>query len=386
MPEKRVTWISLSKAIALMLVIFVHSTPRDPVSGALTGFILPVFFILYGVTHDNDRHRQNIKSYLKSRFRFLMIPYFLLTILMVVIYAICYPAVNYGFTPLSFGYWSLYGSGPPGRVSHLWFLRTMFIAIVLFSLIDKYLYNKNGFYRFSIIAILPAIGVSLKTLLGVSLVPWGFDSVFIALSFIMIGNEVRRVRHINQWTISPLIDGFTIPISMILFLFLASMNGFVNIGESIYGQSIYIYMMTGLLGTYFLGVLSYHAVNHSKRISVVGIKFNKYSQEIYELHPLLIQLNIQFLSGFAIWRFLTIYPGTPLFLANITTSILLSWVIADLVINRSKVLKFIFCGVSPMTPKVIPVTQPEVEIKEPLIIQDIIVQKTNEELAIAEEA
>ena len=202
----------------------------------------------------------------------------------------------------------------------------------------------------------------------------------------MIGNEVRRIRNIKQWTISPLIDGFTLPISMMLFIFLSSMNGFVNIGEGKYGQSIYIYMITGLLGTYLLGVLSYHAVNHSKRISVVGIKFNKYSQEIYELHPLLIQLNLQFLSGLAIWRFLTIYPGAPLFLVNITASILLSWVIADLVINRSKILKFIFCGVSPITREVKPVVEPEVEIKEPLIVPDVILQKTNDELAIAEEA
>ena len=386
MQEKRVTWISLSKAIALMLVIFVHSTPRDAISGILTGFVLPAFFILYGVTHNNDKHRQNIRSYLQGRFSFLMIPYILLTTVMIVIYAICYPAVNYGVTPLSFVYWSFYGNGPPGRVTHLWFLRTMFLAIVLFTLVDKYLYNKNGIYRFMIIAAAPAIGISFKTILGVELIPWGLDAVFIALSFMMIGNEVRRVRQLKQWTISPLIDGFTIPISVIAFLLITSMNGFVNIGESIYGQSIFYYMITGLLGTYFLGVLSYHAVNHSERISQVGLKFNKYSQEIYELHPLIIQMNIQFLSGLAIWQFLTIYPGAPLFLANITTSILLSWLIAAQVINRSKILKIMFCGIPTIEKKSRAATKPEITIQEPFIIQDYVKHNTNEEIALAEEA
>ncbi len=385
MPDTRITWISLSKTIALMLVIIVHSTPRDSISGILTGFVLPVFFILFGVTHNTNKHRQDIKSYIYSRFRFLMIPYILLTAMMVAIYTICFPFVNYGITPLDFIYWSLYGNGPPGRVTHLWFLRTMFLAIVLFTIIDKYMYNKNGLYRLMIIAIAPAIGTSFKMLLGVDFVPWGLDAVFIALSFMMIGNEIRKIRQIKQWTISPLIDGFTIPISVILFLFLASINGFVNIGESIYGQSIYYYMATGLLGTYALGVLSYHAANLSKRISYIGTKFNKYGQEIYELHPLMIQLNIQLLSGLAIWQFLTIYPGAPLFLANITTSILLSWVIAAQVVNRSRILKFMFCGILDIEPKVQLPIQSDIQIKEELMIQDFTKHKTNEEIAIVEE-
>ena len=215
----------------------------------------------------------------------------------------------------------------------------MFLAIVLFSLVDRFLLNKNGVYRYVVIAVAPAIGVSFKTILGVSLVPWGIDAVFIALSFMMIGSEIRRYRQLKQWTISPLIDGFMIPITVILFLFLTSMNGFVNIGESIYGQFIYYYMATGVLGTYFLSVFSYHATNLSKRITVVAVRFNKYSQEIYEIHPMIIQMNIQFLSGFAIWQYLTFYPGAPLFLANITTSILLSWLLAAKVINKNKYLK-----------------------------------------------
>lgn len=383
MSEKRVTWISLSKSIALILVILVHSTPRDPLSGILTGFVLPAFFILFGVTHNNDKHRQDLRSYLYSRFRSLMIPYFLLTLAMMAIYAISYPHVNLGLSPLDFVYWSLYGNGPPGRVTHLWFLRTMFFAIVLFSIVDRYLYNKPTIFRLAIIGIAPAIGSSFKVLLGVALIPWGIDAVFIALSFMMMGNEIRRYRQLSKWSISPLVDSFTIPISIMIFMALTLMNGFVNIGESIYGVSVYYYMGTGLLGTYFLNVLSYHATNHSDWVSVVAIKFNKYSQEIYEVHPMIIQMNIVFLSNFAIWQYLTIYPGAPLFLVNITTSIFGSWFIAAMVINKSRILKFIFCG-SKLSKSKTP--QETVVPPDQIVVPESIVKMaTEEELPLIEE-
>ncbi|TFG33326.1 acyltransferase [Candidatus Thorarchaeota archaeon] len=378
MSEKRVTWISLSKTIALILVILVHSTPRDFLSGILTGFVLPAFFILYGVAHNNDKHRQDIKSYLYTRLRSLMIPYVLLTIAMVAIYTLCYSFVDFGLTPMDFVYWSFYGNGPPDRVTHLWFLRTMFFAIVLFSLVDRYLHNRHAIFRLIIISLSPAIGASFKALLGVDLIPWGFDAVFISLSFMMIGNEIRRYRQLSQWAIKPLIDGFTIPLSIILFLGFTSMNGFVNIGESIYGQSVYYYIATGLLGTYFLNVLSYYATKYSTRISITAVKFNKYSQEIYEVHPMIIQMNIVFLSGFNIWQYLTIYPGAPLFIVNITTSIFISWLIAAKVINKSKYLKFIFCGWSITEPKSQPPQQTEL-LQEVQPIPDVMEQVVAEE-------
>ncbi|TFG31959.1 acyltransferase [Candidatus Thorarchaeota archaeon] len=385
MSENRVTWISLSKTIALILVIVVHSTPRDYFSGILTGFVLPAFFILYGVTHNNDKHRQEIKSYLYTRLRSLMIPYVLLTIAMVAIYTLCYPFVDFGLTPMDFVYWSFYGNGPPDRVTHLWFLRTMFLAIVLFSLVDRYLHNRHTLFRFFLIGITPAIGVSFKTLLGVDLIPWGVDAGFIALSFMMIGNEIRRRHQMAKWTTSPLPDGLMIPISIVLFLVLTSINGFVNIGASTYGNSVYIYIITGLLGTYFLNVFSYHATKLSEKASSIALKFNKYSQEIYEVHPMIIQINIVFLGGLSIWQYVTIYPGAPLFIVNISTSILLSWIISAKIINRSRYLKFIFCGWGIIESKPTP-PQPEESLQPVLDIPIVVPVSIDEKISMSEEA
>ncbi|MHA2424946.1 MAG: hypothetical protein ACXAEF_09175, partial [Candidatus Thorarchaeota archaeon] len=73
-------------------------------------------------------------------------------------------------------------------------------------------------------------------------------------------------------------------------------------------------------------------------------KFNNYAQEIYELHPMLIELNVQLVGGFAIWNLFLIFPDTPLFVFNLLTAVFLSWLIASKVITKSRVLQFMFLG------------------------------------------
>jgi len=250
-----------------------------------------------------------------------------------------------GLTPADFAFWLVYGSGPIERVSHLWFLRTMFFAIVVFLLVDKYLHDKPSILRHIIILCSPALGVMTKTAMGVELVPWGIDSVLIALSFVMIGNEIRRYYGLASWSTSTSIDVITVSISMIVLVWLSLYNGFVNVGASLYGESIYIHMITGVMGTYILSILSYHLCRHSM-VSNSLSKFIKYGQEIYEIHPLMIQTNVQVLGGFLIWDALMIYPNNPLFIVNLLSGIFVSWLIASKIIGKSRILRFVFLGKS----------------------------------------
>ena len=343
--SNRVSWIDLTKAISLVSIIVVHSITRDALSTVLTGFVIPAFFILYGVTHRNEKHRHNMGQCIRSRFRSLMIPYILLSIGMLVLYSFLYPVVDMGLTPADFAFWLVYGSGPAERVSHLWFLRTMFFAIVVFLLIDKYLHDKPSILRYIIILCSPALGVLIKSALGVELVPWGIDSVFIALSFMMIGNEIRRYQELSPWSVSTSIDAIAISISLVVFVWLSLYNGFVNVGEGLYGESIYIHMITGVLGTHILSVLSYYFCRHHMVPTLLS-RFIKYGQEIYELHPLMIELNVQVLGGLLIWDAIMIYPNNPLFVVNLLSGILVSWLIASRVISKSRVLRFVFLGKS----------------------------------------
>ncbi len=345
MTEKRESWITIAKAVALVLVIFIHSNPaRDSFSSFLTGMVMPAFFVLYGVAHNSGKSRGNLKKYFVGRARALMIPYFVLTLAMLVMYAAFYPFVDFGFTPTDFAFYSIYGNGPLGRVTHLWFLRTMFFAIILFAFVDRFLHNKSIAFRLILLASAPAIGVFLKYGTGVELVPWGMDSVFIALSFMMMGSEIRRYRHLSPWSVNSYVDVIGLTIAFVAYSYFTSVNGFVNIGESLYGISIYNYMFTGILGTYIVCLLSFYAGKYSNRLTRYATSINKVGQEIYEVHPLIIEFNVQFLGGLAIWGALAFYPGAPLLIINFLSAIIISYLIATQVIGRFGVLQLVFMG------------------------------------------
>jgi len=345
MSNNRVSWIDLAKSISLIFVIVVHCLEINAVSAVLTGSAIPVFFILYGLAHNNKKHRDNSRSLIWSRFKSLMIPYFILSVAMVLIYfaVYSYTSIDVGLTPQEFGFWTIYGNGPIQRVSHLWYLRSMFFAIVLFQVFDKYLYDKPAALRFIIAFSLPAIGVWMKVASGLVLLPWSIDSIVISLSFMIVGNEIRRYRSLESWGVDRSFDAVALVLSATLFVMIAYINGYVNIGMSIYGVNIYLYMVTGLLGTYMLSILSYHATTNFDIARAIS-KFNDYSQEIYELHPMMIELNVQFVGGIALFNLVVIFPDSPLFLFNLLTAVFLSYLIASRVIKRSSVLQFMFLG------------------------------------------
>lgn len=128
MSTNRVLWIDLVKSISLVFVILVHSLEINQFSAILTGVSMPAFFILYGLTHNNEKHRHGAKKLIRARFKALMIPYFILSIALVLIYTSLYTVIDFGFSPEEFAFWTVYGNGPIQKPSHLWYLRTMFFA------------------------------------------------------------------------------------------------------------------------------------------------------------------------------------------------------------------------------------------------------------------
>lgn len=343
MMSNRVSWIDLAKSISLIFVILVHSMEINGVSAVLTGSAIPAFFILYGLAHNNEKHRGNSVKLVKSRFKALMIPYFILSIAMVLIYYAVYTYVNVGLTPDEFVFWTLYGNGPIQRVSHLWYLRSMFFAIVLFQVFDRYFHNKPAGARILFALSLPAVGCWMKCTSGLALLPWSIDSIIISLSFIILGNEIRKFRQLDSWGVDRSFDFIALTLSSILFVMVSYINGYVNIGMSIYGLNIYLYLVTGLLGTYMLSLISFHACNNFDIARAIS-RFNDYSQEIYELHPMMIEINAQLVGGIALFNLIVIFPDSPLFLFNLLTAVFLSWLIASQVIPRSRVLQVMFLG------------------------------------------
>jgi hypothetical protein len=194
----------------------------------------------------------------------------------------------------------------------------------------------------------------LKYSTGVEIVPWGLDAVLIALSFMMIGSEIRRRIYLAPWSVNPRVDLAGLITAFGIYSLLSLNNGFVNIGESLYGISIYNYMLTGVLGTYIVVLLSFYVSRRFTTIGVLATAFNNVGQEIYETHPLIIELNVQLFGGLAILQSLAFYPDAPLLILNFPLSILFSYFFATRVVSRSGILQLMFCGFrkqKPVTPE-----------------------------------
>jgi hypothetical protein len=219
----------------------------------------------------------------------------------------------------------------------------MFFVIVAFLFVDRFLHDKPSIIRYLLILVTPGVGVMIKSIMNVDLVPWGIDSIFIGLSFVMIGNEIARHKSLSSWSIQTPIDIILVLISMLVVVFLSNFNGFVNIGEGLYGVSIYLHMITGVLGTYNLAVFCYHLCRFPRILGIFS-SFNKYGQEIYEIHPLFININAIIFQGIVVWDIFLFYPDNPIFIFNILFGVVASWFVASHLIRRSRILRFMFIG------------------------------------------
>jgi hypothetical protein len=119
----------------------------------------------------------------------------------------------------------------------------------------------------------------------------------------------------------------------------------VNIGKSYYGTFIYYYIITGVLGTYAVGVISYYLCKRIVTLVKYAEAFNNAGQEIYEIHPLIIETNVALFGDIALAGTSYVWPRAPLFIVNFPLAIILSYLIATRLIRRSRILQLIFLGV-----------------------------------------
>jgi hypothetical protein len=263
----------------------------------LASFAIALFFIMAGLTYNGDKYRNNLKDYAISRGRQLLIPYFALYIIMMVLFI---PLVGFVDTPLTPGevfFWFLYGAGPPGQATYLWFLPVLYFGLVLFIAIERVTHSMNSVVRWPLVVLLPVLAFWITDAFSPMLVPWRVNSILIATAFCIIGYEIKNYRSLRPWrTDSKLLDA-TVFIVLSIVLFVASQyNGFFNFVEDSFGKNAWLYLITGTSGTIIVFMLS--SLFKSRRISFLGVN----SQVIYEIHPVFFYLvpALMFLLGWSL--------------------------------------------------------------------------------------
>lgn len=197
---KRIAYIDLAKVLTIFLVILGHST-------ILVGFLeqwiysfhMPVFFSLYGMTYNIERHSSNgffTVHFVKQRFIRLMIP----AIIWAIGYSIVSPFDDSPFHPtdmLKIAYFSQASLRQAGSLTSIWFMPCMFLAVLLTELsicfINKISKNKASTHILIVLNILFLATITFILPRSSRGYPWCANLVPLATAMIMTGYLVRQL-------------------------------------------------------------------------------------------------------------------------------------------------------------------------------------------------
>lgn len=316
----------------------------ESVVAFLSSFVMALFFILAGMTYNGDKHRENLKEYAISRGRQLLIPYFAIYIIMMLLFVPFVGSVDTYLTPSELVFWLLYGAGPPGQPTYLWFLPVLYFGLLLFTVIESVTNTQDPRVRWPLIVLLPILALWITSVFTPMLVPWRVNSILYTTAFCIIGHEIRRFRGLKPWRTDSKIQDGVIFLILSVFLIVASQyNGFISHADDWLGKIGLLYLFTGISGTIVIFMLAsvFKSSSINRKIQFLGVN----SQVIYEIHPIFAYLTpvIAVLFG---WSLIAYDSAFTLFWSlRFALGFGLSVPFA-LLVPRNRILSLIFTGKS----------------------------------------
>lgn len=271
MPKnKRIEWLDYVRAWGIIFIIFAHAlSPSNPIRVWLYSFHVPLFFFVSGYIF-NPKKYQNITSFLKRKFKILIVPYIFYAAIAIPFLFIYFGETNFLNVVLKFllqqRYWAF------------WFITVIFLVELIAYM---YLRNKNTMKNIAILIILSAIINVIYHHFTTKFLIWNLDLVPLVLPFFLAGfifqNYPKMILK-RSWLI-------TILLANILFTFLnyKTNNYGVDIYYNIYGSYLY-FMAASLSGVVFVFFLIKNLNFRIKLLSKVG----KNTFPYFLLHQIII--------------------------------------------------------------------------------------------------
>ena len=190
---KRVTYIDISKALAIILMVLGHTSIPKGLSGWIWSFYMPFFFLASGMMTDWSRKWWDF-AWIKTRS--LLGPFACYSVINLVVFLFVNMNLqlergnceSFVLDVLKHGW---------GGVA-LWFIPVLWIALLCSKFILDY---GNRWITYAFIALFSIIGTGL-CFKQISL-PWTLSTVPIACVYILLGSSLRnKVEKINGWSIS----------------------------------------------------------------------------------------------------------------------------------------------------------------------------------------
>ena len=220
--RKRVGFIDIFRAFGIILMVMGHIKFGEAFDKWIHAFHMPMFFFISGWFYGRNESIP-IKNQLRKKIRFLIIPYFVFSIIEILLLLPIFPEyrtlsmLNYiFFNTTTYVYVSntFFGISPvPGA---LWFLTALFFAEVIYLILD-YLFDKTWKLDVAVIA-LAILGMLANQIFPFRL-PWSLDAAFVGIGFfhmakVIKGTKIEKVFKLKNW--QALVVGIVISLSIML--------------------------------------------------------------------------------------------------------------------------------------------------------------------------
>lgn len=191
----RLHLIDALKGFGIMLVVFAHHSLPVSLNNYIYSFHMPLFFFVSGFLFDFGKYAESASSFVKKKFRSLIVPYFYFAVLTYLFYFLLDKVLPFGFfehsTLYDVIYTILYAPGDSNLINPpLWFLPCLFVTVLLFYGFSKMCYGKPRKLVLWIIAA-GVIGYLYPEYVPFRL-PWTADVALSAVVFYGAGNLFKK--------------------------------------------------------------------------------------------------------------------------------------------------------------------------------------------------
>lgn len=269
MPCKRIRYIDIARGIAMILVIIGHCDyTNEQVRVWLYSFHMPLFFVISGLTFSIN-NKANIKEMIKDKFKKLLIPYFILSIILwilvvtivrnfrnISIKELIGILIGYRLTPYYFS---------------MWFILVLFLTEIVAYNILKKMENLNSKTINYAVIIISLVSVFLGVFVNkyVKGFIWSLDLVPFGLGFFMMGQFIK----INiKFFKSKVFKFYFLPIFLMVNLIFTYSNYLLHGRTDLYlcnTGNYFLFLISSVSGVLFIIIESYY-LRYNKILEYVG--------------------------------------------------------------------------------------------------------------------
>lgn len=261
--SKRINWIDYAKGLAIFLVIAGHSVRLHSVTwNFIFSFHMPVFFLISGYLF---KVREPMDIF-KRKFPRIIKPYISTCVLLIIgsLSIMIYHHVliaDIVKNSIKLVIASLYGSGVPSpkpfiyipMIGAIWFLLSLFIAELIFSILVKLTVNRNPIYLFLSTSMISFLGFIIGKFI---LLPLSLDSALLATFYLYVGYVVKKHNLFPRT--------FNLPVKIIMLLlwfFTVYLGGvsLVNVDFPLFPISL----IGSICGSYFFMIFCKYLSDHN---------------------------------------------------------------------------------------------------------------------------